>query len=1444
VSNTNLPWISSDIPLDLRQFLERVRETLGGNEYVRRMDYLSGTIPRHATDPLDPMPPPPRARSCGSPVIPTAPTGLTAAAGGSGFLLSWDMPGYCGHHHTEVYGLRRDGRSSELTVRNMLGESSGVMYSHVVDRPEDYWCFWIKHVNVDDVEGPFTGAGVCAKTAIDPKAIADALKGQITASHLFHTLGERIDLIDVSKPVSTLTRMAALSGRVIYATTPPTLNGVTPPLAAGDMWVETDAYYTDAPTIQKTYRWTGSAWVLLSRNQINQLSTAVINETLFRADADAIEASQREGLFAGAFAGIGNSYRYFVQATAPTNAEVTPDLVIGDIWAWRDPQTDSAAVFKRWCGSFWRVATVQTEPLANNNVDANRRPARFLGSSAARTVADAPVAPAAPEGGYVIGDQFLWTCQTLENGSSNPGFNHIYRYNDITAPGWTLLDDAAPEALAAALVYSERNVRAESDAALASQFDLVYARLASDSRPNLCPDASFEEFDAADYVGAGTFSAFDTNYGRTLRKLGSFTETNATLELPAFAVVAGRQYAATANLRVTGATSGSAQVGIRYYQNADGTGMPVSYFGTAVTAPVDYPDVFVVAGSGYEQRAKVLVVATAPAGYVAARLVFRWTAVGATQIGITRPQAVVITAREQAACPPGAVVDATLGRCPMPSFAFDSTLVRETSALVADINTARIGYCTTTTAPTYTTDHANRTSCEAAGHQWNVGLPWATAVKQVAVTTAGYCVVNGVVDGSITLSGACTAAGGVWMPPATAAVQQTFEAQQQLSGALAAQYSVKIDNAGYVTGFGLASQVNSEGIPFSEFMVRADRFAIAAPSNPTLQKTVTALTRSGTVGTCTFSGSLPGVAGDRVTISNATSGYWNRDFTLATVVGSTVTFAGVNVDAPTPAVAVAGKSLLIAKVAVPFIVNTTTTYKYAPAVVSLGASDIAVMTTSYGVRVSINGGASYLTCALPRNGSAGLTASEVVNAINATAASLVVATVGLGFAGLDVASKLATAEVALRVSWSATLFIAGTCPASATIPAGVYIDDLYALNATIKWAQIDTATIDWLNITRQLKANNILAGNVGVTTCIGSPDYAVGLTGWRICGAGNAEFNEVTIRGDLRGGAATAFNTGKGYFLGAAGDAHLGDPAANSVYWQQSTGALTIKGDLLGGAATTLTSGIGYYLGATGTARIGNPATNNIQWNGSGLVLTGTACSATWNGHLTAAGVIDSPGSAGWVIDAAGNAEFGTLALRANAVSQGAFTPGEGASLPAQVLTFPPTWVNGTPYAIGALVYYTPTGLIYICKIATSSVLPTNTTYWGVSSNYVNLASITVPASEVAAGQGGGVVFFGQAQAYSTSATAPTSRNIGVDGDIQVRLVQDVGGTLTVIGDRGLVLSYGGLLAGNHYYSVPISVFDYAGTRTGLFKLQAKSNVSGVTINVNSISLGYLAMKR
>ena len=61
-------------------------------------------------------------------------------------------------------------------------------------------------------------------------------------------------------------------------------------------------------------------------------------------------------------------------------------------------------------------------------------------------------------------------------------------------------------------------------------------------------------------------------------------------------------------------------------------------------------------------------------------------------------------------------------------------------------------------------------------------------------------------------------------------IQLETSALAKQTGDLSAQYTVKVDLAGHVSGFGLASTANVNETPASEFAVRADRFYVAPPS--------------------------------------------------------------------------------------------------------------------------------------------------------------------------------------------------------------------------------------------------------------------------------------------------------------------------------------------------------------------------------------------------------------------------------------------------------------------------------------------------------------------------------------------------------------------------------------------------------------------------------------
>lgn len=63
-----------------------------------------------------------------------------------------------------------------------------------------------------------------------------------------------------------------------------------------------------------------------------------------------------------------------------------------------------------------------------------------------------------------------------------------------------------------------------------------------------------------------------------------------------------------------------------------------------------------------------------------------------------------------------------------------------------------------------------------------------------------------------------------------ASIQEVQEVVGDSESGLSSQYSIKVDNAGHVAGFGLSNTSNDNGSPTSAFIIRADKFAIVNPS--------------------------------------------------------------------------------------------------------------------------------------------------------------------------------------------------------------------------------------------------------------------------------------------------------------------------------------------------------------------------------------------------------------------------------------------------------------------------------------------------------------------------------------------------------------------------------------------------------------------------------------
>jgi len=184
-----LPFITSNIPRDLRSFLDRMRELVSGSGVDRLIslnDLTSSGLAGSDSSGNLIGPAQPFLAS------PPAPTNVTATAAIRNIIVEWDAPNYPGHAYAEVWGAS----TNSLTAAVLLGMTPGGIY---VDEtgPSVTRFYWVRFVNTNDVKGAYNAiSGVSATTGPEVSYLLSTLTGAITETQLFSSLGARINLVD------------------------------------------------------------------------------------------------------------------------------------------------------------------------------------------------------------------------------------------------------------------------------------------------------------------------------------------------------------------------------------------------------------------------------------------------------------------------------------------------------------------------------------------------------------------------------------------------------------------------------------------------------------------------------------------------------------------------------------------------------------------------------------------------------------------------------------------------------------------------------------------------------------------------------------------------------------------------------------------------------------------------------------------------------------------------------------------------------------------------------------------------------------------------------------------------------------------------------------------------------------------------------------------------
>lgn len=222
-----------------------------------------------------------------------------------------------------------------------------------------------------------------------------------------------------------------------------------------------------------------------------------------------------------------------------------------------------------------------------------------------------------------------------------------------------------------------------------------------------------------------------------------------------------------------------------------------------------------------------------------------------------------------------------------------------------------------------------------------------------------------------------------------------------------------------------------------------------------------------------------------------------------------------------------------------------------------------------------------------------------------------------------------------------------------------YTTDIYGFAAgddSAAWFAVDPTNglrmMDGLNAMAQLFPSGLL-----ILGRNDSAHAAIDATALRFQDASG--INRVILdgtTGDLTLGAPVP---GESNFLlqPSTGDMRLRINQTDKIVLSAITGDISLVGDVRGGSATALDSGAGYFLASTGAARFGNPAGNNIRWDGTNVSIVAEHLDIAQNGYA-----MQIRGNSGVGFDNSRAIRFDLSALGGKGWKMGTYLDGSGVS--------------------------------------------------------------------------------------------------------------------------------------------------------------------------------------
>lgn len=779
-----LPFVTSDIPRDLRTFLDRVRELVSGSGADRLLSVSDLANSGLATvDNTGNIRPPSTFVA-----TPPPPSSVTATAAIRNIIVAWSNPAYVGHAYAEVWGSSTSSQAAAV----LLGMAPGAIYVDEVG-PSVTRYYWVRFVNTDNTPGPYNAlVGTSATTGSDVTYTVGLLSGQITTTQLATALNNRINLIDgpSTTPGTIPNQLAQIQGQIDAINTYPDYNNGTT-YATNDIVKYNGGLYKALSSTTGNLPTNTTYWLKIGdyssladivaahTTEIATLTTDLGGEVTARQTL----ATQMRGTYTGTDIASVTTGLIFSEKTARTTADsgLASDISVvsatassktkvfrqttapsspstNDIWV--DTTTSYSADYfsgeyavpkykqYQWTGTEWLDIT-------DSDISDN------FGSITREQIARANADSALAQDILRLNSYFLNETTTL--------------HADLQVETETRI--------------SEGEATAQLIETLDSQVNDVDTGLPA-TRATLINDYSTTTTVNTAIANSRTFlkSYTNTSASRTFRQTTAPTrrgvDTDTSLDIP---LQNGDVWVDTDDLNKLYLWTGSAWV---YSPDGAITGSVTSLTATLTNDYLTQTDTEnAIAQSGTYLRAYADIQSK----------VFR-TADEPTKRGVDP---------ETSADVPLEVGDVWYDTNDSNKlylwtgsawvYSPDAVITGSVTAVdsrVTTVETTQIGYCT---IGGLASDNTNRAACEAAGGTWNIGIPLATAVKQVSIS-----------DGAD-----------------SATLETRATAQKTLNDGLKAQYTIKLDVNGNVAGYG----VYADSTGSSEFVANVNRFAVTTPQS-------------------------------------------------------------------------------------------------------------------------------------------------------------------------------------------------------------------------------------------------------------------------------------------------------------------------------------------------------------------------------------------------------------------------------------------------------------------------------------------------------------------------------------------------------------------------------------------------------------------------------------